>query len=377
MYVIKISDEKYQFTERFKDKFTDKWRTVSVNLDRDTTQSRKKAQKILDDKILSKGITKTEKITIDKLIGKWKVTHYKSVKNISKRSYDSAIKVIQKNLDTMIKVDKLNPSVLQDFFDSEKISSYSNNYTLLIKIVLNTILDYAVNLDYITSNPMTKVKVSMKKITVSEIETVRNKYLTNDEISIFLSSFTKRQYRYKLISEFLILTGLRFGELQSIRKKDINGNILQVERTFDSTSSPRDPKFTSPKSASAYRKIEIPERCLNIISEINDTNGMLMTNDDFVDCGIVFCSRYGGVIPNNNFNGTLKKVTAASGIEKNITAHVLRHTHISILAELNVPIKAIVERAGHSDQRLTLDIYTHVTENTKKDVLSKLDKIEY
>ncbi len=102
-----------------------------------------------------------------------------------------------------------------------------------------------------------------------------------------------------------------------------------------------------------------------------------MANDDFVDCSIIFCSRYGGVISNNNFNGTLKKVTAASDIEKNITAHVLRHTHKSILAELNVPFKAIVERAGHSDQRLTLGIYTHVTENTKKDVLSKVDKIEY
>lgn len=88
MQVIKISEEKYQFTERFKDKFTDKWRTVSVNLDRDTTQSRKKAQQTLYDEILSKGIAKTEKITIDNLIEKWKVTHYKSVKNISRRSYD-------------------------------------------------------------------------------------------------------------------------------------------------------------------------------------------------------------------------------------------------------------------------------------------------
>lgn len=41
---------------------------------------------------------------------------------------------------------------------------------------------------------MTKVKVTMKNVTVSEIETLRNKYLTNDKISIFLSLFTKRQY---------------------------------------------------------------------------------------------------------------------------------------------------------------------------------------
>lgn len=120
MYLVKKSNDKYQFTERYKDKYTDKWRTVSVNLDRDTTQSRKKAQKILDDKILSKGISRTEKISLNELIEKWRITHYKSVKDISKRSYDSAIKVIQKNFDTNIKVDKINPSTVQDFFDSEK-----------------------------------------------------------------------------------------------------------------------------------------------------------------------------------------------------------------------------------------------------------------
>ena len=159
------------------------------------------------------------------MIEKWRITHYKSVKDISKRSYDSAIKVIQKNFDTNIKVDKINPSTVQDFFDSEKISNYSNNYRSLIKIVMNTVLEYAVNLEYITINPMLKVKVTMKKITISEVETVRNKYLTTDEITLFLSSFTKRQYRYKLISEFFILTGLRFGELQAIRNIDITDNI--------------------------------------------------------------------------------------------------------------------------------------------------------
>lgn len=274
-------------------------------------------------------------------------------------------------------INKIDPPILQSFFDSEKITSYSNNYTLLMKIVFTAVLEYAVDLEYLNSNPMSKVKVVMKKKTTSDIETIRNKYLTTEEIKIFLSSFTKRQHRYKLISEFLILTGLRFGELQAIRNSDIKNNILQVERTFDSTSSPRQPNFTSPKSMSAYRKIELSARCIDIISEINLENEFLRTEDNFMDCGILFCSKYGGVIPNNNFNLVLKRVIENSKINKNITAHVLRHTHISILAEMNIPIKAIIERAGHADERLTLAIYTHVTENTKKDMMSKLNDIEF
>ncbi|GAB2021827.1 hypothetical protein RyT2_09010 [Pseudolactococcus yaeyamensis] len=54
---------------------------------------------------------------------------------------------------------------------------------------------------------------------------------------------------------------------------------------------------------------------------------------------------------------------------------MLRHSHISLLTELGVPIKAIMERVGHKDEKTTIQIYTHVTEKMKSDVSNKLENI--
>lgn len=55
--------------------------------------------------------------------------------------------------------------------------------------------------------------------------------------------------------------------------------------------------------------------------------------------------------------------------------HMLRHSHISLLAELGVPIKAIMERVEHIDESITLKIYSYVTENINNEVRAKLNQL--
>ena len=56
-------------------------------------------------------------------------------------------------------------------------------------------------------------------------------------------------------------------------------------------------------------------------------------------------------------------------------SHIFRHTHVSILSESNIPLKAIMERVGHSDANTTLQIYNHVTKKSKAKITSALDDI--
>lgn len=81
------------------------------------------------------------------------------------------------------------------------------------------------------------------------------------------------------------------------------------------------------------------------------------------------------------FNKYLRRTFAESGILKSdgfhLTSHVLRHSHISLLVEMNVPIKMIMERVGHSDEKTTIQIYTHVTERMNQDLSEKLESIVF
>ena len=60
---------------------------------------------------------------------------------------------------------------------------------------------------------------------------------------------------------------------------------------------------------------------------------------------------------------------------KHITTHMFRHTHISMLAEMAVPLKAIMQRVGHNDPNTTLSIYTHVTNAMTEEANRKIDAL--
>ncbi len=78
------------------------------------------------------------------------------------------------------------------------------------------------------------------------------------------------------------------------------------------------------------------------------------------------------------FNYFLKNSFRKSEIKKDdfvLTTQVFRYSHISLLAELEVPIKAIMERVDHTNETKILSVYTHVTEKMKSNIIEKLDKL--
>lgn len=66
------------------------------------------------------------------------------------------------------------------------------------------------------------------------------------------------------------------------------------------------------------------------------------------------------------------KISSAEvGFEKNITTHTFRQSHISLLAEMGIPLQVIMKRVGYSDSKTTLEIYNHVTMQMILDISHK------
>ena len=61
---------------------------------------------------------------------------------------------------------------------------------------------------------------------------------------------------------------------------------------------------------------------------------------------------------------------------KEIDFHSLRHTHATLLLSSGVNIKAVQERLGHKKPNITLDVYTHVTDEMRDFTLDVLNKNE-
>ena len=94
----------------------------------------------------------------------------------------------------------------------------------------------------------------------------------------------------------------------------------------------------------------------------------------------VFLSLTGTLINPDTLNIYLKRIAKKANIKNKkpemFSSHMLRHSHVSLLTELGVPIKTIMERVGHKDEKTTLQIYTHVTKKMKEDVDEKLNNLE-
>ncbi|MFC3634025.1 tyrosine-type recombinase/integrase [Enterococcus rivorum] len=74
-------------------------------------------------------------------------------------------------------------------------------------------------------------------------------------------------------------------------------------------------------------------------------------------------------------NNKIKKYTRKAGIEKNMSSHKFRHTHVSLMAEAGVSLPVIQKRVGHSDRILTEEIYLHITSDMNIDSVFLLDEL--
>lgn len=78
---------------------------------------------------------------------------------------------------------------------------------------------------------------------------------------------------------------------------------------------------------------------------------------------------------NNSFNLALNEAGERVGLEgKGLSSYIFRHSHISLFAEKNVPLKAIMDRVGHENAEITNRIYTHVTSSMKKNIINQLEE---
>ena len=94
----------------------------------------------------------------------------------------------------------------------------------------------------------------------------------------------------------------------------------------------------------------------------------------YKDKGFIFTTKRGTPYQLTAINNILKRVQLGG---KKISSHIFRHTHISLLTEMGIPLKAIMQRVGHNNPNTTLKIYTHVTEQMKAEISNKLKALQF
>lgn len=374
MWIEDLPNGKYKFFERYKDPYTEKLKKVSVTMEKKTPQAKNQAALLLQEKINKKLKTNNVKsVTFGEIYNLFYRQWEKTVKESTKHTYLFVDNIIKKEINNDILLVNIDRRFIQEKLD-KILEEKSYQTATRVRIRLKNIFEYALNYSYIDNNEVNFTNVPKPPETIEELEQKREKFLTMEEIKKLIDSLNSKVYNQKYGDMVLVLalTGMRYGELVALQLKNIDfqNKKIEIAGNFDSIHKIK----TIPKTKKSIRNIKVSEAALEAIKRqiIRLTERFQpLTDDDYIFCFDVWNSPI--TLP--TFSQIIKKYGAIAGIEKNLSSHVFRHSHISYLAEAGLPIKSIMDRVGHANAKMTLEIYSHTTKDMEDRLVKTLDNI--
>lgn len=396
----------YLFIEKYKDPLTDKWKRTSVAMNKNTRPSQKEAQRRLEAKI--KGIVEDKTpnslktLTFHQACDEW-FEHYKLIsgtKQSTQLTKFHKIKHIKRNIDSDILVKNMNTEVVQQLIDNAMNDNLSHKVVRDALSIIRNIMKHTQKKYKLSDiSYLEDVYIPKKAKTRDEIKAKRENYLEMHEINLIVnklneiaktkrSLYMKRSYEMTAyVVEFQALNGMRIGELLAIQPENINFDkkTLEIDGTIQWINDENGNQGVkdSTKTASSYRTISLTTSSIDILRKlILENKKSKQWEDKYNDRGFVFTNHYGNPLNKTTINHNIKiavsEIKDDKGkliIKKHLTTHTLRHSHISLLSQLGVSLRAIMDRVGHTDHKTTLQIYSHVTEQMDKDMMSKLESV--
>ena len=152
-----------------------------------------------------------------------------------------------------------------------------------------------------------------------------------------------------LLLEMLYATGCRVGELVSMKVSDIDfgrRNILILGK------------------GNKERYVTYGEYCEDALKKyLND--GYKTLNKNNID--YLFLNNNGGALTERGVRFILEKIIKQTGINKNISPHMIRHSFATHLLNEGCDLLTVQKLLGHESIKAT-QIYTHVTTDRLKEV---------
>ena len=315
-----------------------------------------------------------------------------NLKSTTVANYEKKIRLYIKPELGVYKLKTLTPAILQSFINKKFNEGFSRNTLLVLKGILSGCLNYAVEpLKFIKYNPMSSVKLPLKRAVPDTPTRKKEKHiLTDEEVKRIFERFPYGHSCY-LPLQLAYRCGLRLGEAFALTWEDINFD----DRTMNITKQVQyENKFwylTDTKYKSD-RIIDIDNIMLDILKKykqqqrkdkiyygehytiirINDKK-QIIDNDNGNEIHFINIRENGTYIQPRVMQHCFRIIHHKLGY-KDLDYHSLRHTHATMLLSAGVNVKAVQERLGHKKIDMTLDVYAHATDEMRRQALEVLNK---
>lgn len=355
MWVEETPNGKYKYIERYKDPMTGRDARKSVTLDKNTKQAWKQAQKELSEKIRRALLASSGKITLKDLVDRYRADLRVTVKeNTYNRNY-FATKSLMRILGSDTLANQINAGYVRERFLStgdgpgtlnERLTRFRSLMRWGYK---NDLVEDISYLDKLENFP-----------DIPHREKIQDKFLEADEAKDLIKEMSVEIWRD--LTEFMVLSGLRFGEAAALLRSDIDlkDRLIHVAKSYDVVDGIVTTTKTETSTRDVYIQDELFPLCRKLVAQ-----SMADTIISINAGSLLFSGKNGGHIAYYAYNKYLKE-NSRRVIGRAITTHTLRHTHASLLMEQGVDENVISRRLGHKNSKITKEIYLHVTNKLKQ-----------
>ena len=335
-----------------------------------TKKEAKLAADEIEKKINNTNFLDNENITFGEVYERWianyKLTVKESSFHIVELQYKSRILPILGNK----KINQITTIECQDL-----INYWYSIPLKYYKVLFNSItriFKYAKQLKIVTDDPTSSVIIPKASRQFDTLEHPRN-YYTRDELRKFLEYAEKHEkYKFYVLFRLLAFSGMRKSEALALTWNNINFDKAQITINKTLILTPQ-VEVSTPKTKNSNRIVFIDKKTLSILKEwkLKQKKNLLQKGFNALSPKqLIFSNEDNGYIIPTTIINPMNRIIRGNNLP-HITVHGLRHTYATLAAQGGMSVKQLQAQLGHSDVQTTLNIYTSITDEQRKDTASQ------
>ena len=339
------------------------------------------------------------------------------LKETTVESYRKAVELYMKPYLGGYMLRSIRRENLQDYLMYMFNAGFSKHSMTKLKALLTKSFNYALDNNYIRHNPSVRLRMPKNRDPETPTRCRPHYYLPNDIIIKIFERFPEGTTAHVPLM-LAYKCGLRLGETFGLTWQDIDfeDKTLTINRQVQwhaDISRTKEEKeadngtaksgnsywfFTNPKHKS-YRIIDLDDELIALLkrTKMKQQENARYYNEFYIRYYTDSPLTHDGIKPQREiFSNALKQTRTPYEVDfvcreecgkfttPRITTHVarkvhyemnykeydfhsLRHTHATMLAENNAPVKYVQTRLGHAKIEITLNIYQHLTKKMSEE----------
>ena len=283
------------------------------------------------------------------------------------KGYEVHVRLHLKPTIGKVQLDKLTPLHVQQLLNGKIASGMSPKSVRYIRGTLRTALNQAVHWGLISRNAASLV--ASPRVPHYEIQP-----LTPVEARLFLAAI--KGDRLEALYSVALTMGLRQGEALGLEWKDVDLELgyLRVHKQLQRN----DGKFqlVEPKTARSRRTLALPASIVQSLRDhrLRQADERRVIGSKSHGWDLVFTTQRGHPIDGTVVSHHFHRVLELAGLPQR-RFHDLRHSCATLLLVQGVSPRVVMDVLGHSQIALTMNTYSHVIPELKRDAAQRMEEL--